>query len=62
VVTSPLPRLTREDLRDELGLDLRHNVLNWDSKRIKGSFVWGSKASFFLAYYHHRPYRFITVS
>lgn len=35
-------------MRDELGLDLRHNVLSWDPKGIHGSHV-GEMGSFPLA-------------
>ena len=39
-------RTIREGVREELGLDLSHNVLSWSLKRIHGSHVgevgfWG---------------------
>lgn len=41
-------KTTREGMRDELGLDLKHNVLSWDPKGIHGSHV-GEMGSFPLA-------------
>ena len=43
-------RTIREDVREELGLDLSHNVLSWGLKRIHGSHVGsGVLGSFPLA-------------